>query len=73
MVVYDPRTEEAGADGFLRVWDQHGLQSEFQDSQGYVERDPVSLKKKKSVPSQHTHSIASICFYLFADVFYFPI
>ena len=34
----DPNTQEAEADKSLWIWDQPGLQSEFQDSQDYIER-----------------------------------
>ena len=33
---------------------QPGLQSEFQDSQGYTERNP-DLKKKQKTPSKQTN------------------
>lgn len=40
-------TKGAEADGSLGVWGQPSLQCEFQDSEHYVERDPVSKKKRK--------------------------
>jgi hypothetical protein len=43
MVVcaFNPSTQETEAGGSLWVQGQLGLQSEFQDSQGYMYRDPV--------------------------------
>jgi hypothetical protein len=35
---FNPSTWEAEAGGFLSSRDQPGLQSEFQDSQGYTEK-----------------------------------
>ena len=43
VYAFNPSTRKAEADGSLWVWDQPGLQSEFQDSQGCLE-DPVSKK-----------------------------
>jgi hypothetical protein len=36
--VFTPRAPEAEAVGFLWVWAQPGLQSEFQDNQDYIEK-----------------------------------
>jgi hypothetical protein len=44
---FNPSTWEAKAGGFLSS-SQPGLQSEFQDNQGYSEK-PCLLKKKKKV------------------------
>jgi hypothetical protein len=35
---FNPSTQEAEADGSLWVWGQPGLQSKFQDHQGYTEK-----------------------------------
>jgi hypothetical protein len=43
---FNPSTWEAEAGGF-RVRGQPGLQSEFQDSQGYIHRETLSRKIKK--------------------------
>jgi hypothetical protein len=45
---FDPSTWEAEADRFLSSR-QPGLQSEFQDSQGYTEKPCLKKKKKKIV------------------------
>ena len=50
--VFNPSTGEAEAGRFLWVWDQPGLQSKFQDSQGYTEK-PYLFKKKKSIIVDH--------------------
>jgi hypothetical protein len=42
---YNPRTQEAEADGSLRVQGQPVLQSEFQDSQSYIKK--LDLENKK--------------------------
>ena len=47
MRSFKPSTEEAGAGGSLLVQEQPDLQSEFQDSQGYI-IERLCLKKKKS-------------------------
>jgi hypothetical protein len=43
---FNPSTCEAEAGGFLS-WGQHGLRSEFQDSQGYTEK-PCLKKQQKT-------------------------
>jgi len=35
---FSPNTWEADAGWAMWVWGQHGLQSELQDSQGYIDR-----------------------------------
>jgi hypothetical protein len=47
---FNPSTWEVEAGGFLRVRGQPGLQSEFQDSQGYTEKP--CLEKPKTKPNQ---------------------
>ena len=43
---FDPNTREAEANGILWVLGLHGLQSEFQDSQGcYVEKPRLEKPK----------------------------
>jgi hypothetical protein len=44
---FNPSTQEAEAGGFL-VRGQPGLQSEFQDSQGYTEKPCLEKKKTKT-------------------------
>jgi hypothetical protein len=46
---FNSRTQKAGAAGSLWVRDQPGLQSEFQDSQGYTEK-PCLRNKPKPKP-----------------------
>jgi hypothetical protein len=36
----------------FRVWDQPGLQSEFQDSQGYTEKPCLKKPKQKTKQNQ---------------------
>jgi hypothetical protein len=48
---FDPSTWEAEAGGFLSLI-QPGLQSEFQDSQGYTEKP--CLEKPKNKTKQNT-------------------
>jgi hypothetical protein len=43
---FNPNTQEAEAGGFLSSR-QPGLQSEFQDSQGYTEKPCLEKPKKK--------------------------
>jgi hypothetical protein len=44
---FNPSTREAEAGRFLSsVWSQPGLQSEFQDSQGYTEKPYLEKQKK---------------------------
>ena len=52
VVVYafNPSTLEAEVDGSLRVWGQSGLQSEFQDSQGYTEKLCWKTNEKDPIP-----------------------
>ena len=45
---FNPSTLEAEAGGSLWVWDHPGLQIEFQDNQGYVERPCVKNTKKQT-------------------------
>ena len=42
---FNPSTQELEADGYLWVWGQPGLQSEFQDSQGNYTEKPCLEKK----------------------------
>jgi hypothetical protein len=44
MHAFNPSTQEAEAGGSLAVWGQPGLQSEFQDSQGYTQKKKNYLK-----------------------------
>jgi hypothetical protein len=50
---FNPRTREAEAGGFLSSGGQPGLQSEFQDSQGYTEKPCLEKqnKTKELVPT----------------------
>jgi hypothetical protein len=56
-LTYNPSTREAEAGGFLSLQGQPGLQSEFQDSQGYTEKPcletppPKKKGKKKNISS----------------------
>jgi hypothetical protein len=55
-VVHDGTWEEGRTD--LIVWSQPGLQSEFQDSQGYIVRPCLKKKKKKKskmMPNKRNH------------------
>jgi hypothetical protein len=45
---FNPSTWEAEAGRFLSSKSQPGLQSEFQDSQGYLYRETLSRKKQKT-------------------------
>jgi hypothetical protein len=42
---FDPSTKEAETAGSLRVQDQPGLQSKFQDSQGHTGKPCLNNKK----------------------------
>jgi hypothetical protein len=57
--VFNPSTQEAEAGGFLSSRPgQPGLQSEFQDSQGYTEKPCLKRKqtnKQKTVPWTRTY------------------
>jgi hypothetical protein len=44
---FNPSTWEAEAGGFLSFQGQPGLQSEFQDSQGYTEKPCLGKPKNK--------------------------
>ena len=44
---FSPSTQEAEADGSLRVQGQPDLQSEFLDSQGYTNRSPVKKEEEE--------------------------
>jgi hypothetical protein len=44
---FNPSTQEAEAGGFLLIRGQPGLQSEFQDSQSYTQRNPTQSQKTK--------------------------
>ena len=46
---FNPSTGEVEAGGSLWLWGQPGLQSEFQDSQGYTEK---SCLKKQNIIKQ---------------------
>jgi hypothetical protein len=46
---FNPSTREAEAGGSLWVKTQSGLQSEFQDSQGYTEKPCLRRKKRNGV------------------------
>jgi hypothetical protein len=47
---FNPSTWDAETGGYLRLWvqGQTGLQSEFQDSQGYTEKPCVKTKQNKT-------------------------
>jgi hypothetical protein len=51
---FNPSTWNAKAGGSLRVRGQPGLQSEFQDSQGYIEK---SCLKKETINQSINQSI----------------
>lgn len=57
MVVHDfhPSTWEAETDGSPWVQGQRGLHSEFQDSQGYVEKFCLNKKARKQANKQKTN------------------
>jgi hypothetical protein len=44
---FNPSTQEAEAGGFLSSRPSPGLQSEFQDSQGYTEKPCLGKKKRR--------------------------
>jgi hypothetical protein len=46
--VFNPSTREAEAGGFLWVRSQPGLQSEYQDSQGYTEKPCLKQQQKQT-------------------------
>ena len=50
---FNPSTLEAEEDGSLRVQGQPGLQSEFQNSQGYTEKP--CLKKRDLFMNMYMH------------------
>jgi hypothetical protein len=52
---FNPSTQETEAGGSLRVRNQPGLHSEFQDSQGSV----VNQTQKISQPTNHKNEIKS--------------
>jgi hypothetical protein len=58
--VFNPSTWEADTDGFL-IRSQPGLQSEFQDSQGYT-RNPVSLAKRMKFKKNEDQSVDTLPF-----------
>ena len=49
--VLNPSTQEAEAGGSLWSRGQVGLQNEFQDSQGYTEKQTLSLKNQRNYSS----------------------
>jgi hypothetical protein len=53
---FNPSTWEAEAGGFLSS-SQPGLQSEFQDSQGYTEKPRLKKQKQKQTNKQKVFNI----------------
>jgi hypothetical protein len=51
--IFNPSTMVSEADGSLWVWGQHGIHSEFQDSQGSLYKDPA-LKAKQNTTKHNT-------------------
>jgi hypothetical protein len=52
---FNPSTQEAEADFVLWVRGQPGLQSEFQDSQGYTEKPCLEKTNKQKKTKQKTN------------------
>ena len=52
VYAFNPSTQDAEAGGFLCVQGQSGLQSEFQDSQGYTEKLCLKTHNDKKNYSQ---------------------
>jgi hypothetical protein len=61
---FNPSTQKAEAAAFLWVRGQPGLQSEFQDSQGYTEK-PCFEKTKTKNKRTHAQIKTGIVFYPF--------
>jgi hypothetical protein len=70
---FDPSTLEAEAGGFLWVQGQPGLQSKFQDSQGYIKKPCLQKEKERKKSNNNTEVMRNrrkgnkICFCLFVS------
>jgi hypothetical protein len=56
---FNPSTQEAEAGG---VWGQPGLQSEFQDSQGYTERSCLKQTNKQTNENNNNNNKECVFF-----------
>jgi hypothetical protein len=59
---FNPSTWEAEAGGFLSSRPASGLQSEFQDSQGYTEKPCLEKPKKKKKKKKNKGGEMCVCY-----------